>query len=194
MSLDYTELKRGLIIVLNNEPYEVLDAGFLRMQQRKAVMQTKLKSLISGKVIDKNFQASDEIEEAEIEKIEAIFIYSNRGEYWFHKKDNPKERFEIKEEILGPKAQFLKPNTPIIAIVFHSNGKEKIINVDLPVKMEFKVIEAPPPIKGNTAQGGSKQVVIETGAKVIVPLFVESGDIIKINTETGEYVERVNKK
>ena len=81
MSLDYTELKRGLIIVLNNEPYEVLDAGFLRMQQRKAVMQTKLKSLISGKVIDKNFQASDEIEEAEIEKIEAVFIYSNRGEY-----------------------------------------------------------------------------------------------------------------
>lgn len=190
MALDYTELKKGLIIVLNNEPYEILDSGFLRMQQRKAVMQTKLKSLISGKVIDKNFQASDEIEEAEINRIEAIFIYENKGEYWFHEKNNPKNRFFLKEDILGNAISFLKPNTEVQGLVF----QDKIIKIKLPVKMEFKVIEAPPAIKGNTAQGGSKQVVIETGARISVPLFVESGDIIRVNTETGEYVERVDKK
>lgn len=190
MSLDYTELKKGLIVVLNGEPYEILEAGFLRMQQRKAVMQTKLKSLISGKVVDKNFQPSDEIEEAEIERIDAVFIYQNRGEYWFHKKDSPKERFSLKEDVLGNSVLFLKPNTEIQALLF--NGK--VIQVKLPVKMEFEVIEAPPSIKGNTAQGGSKQVIIETGAKISVPLFVESGDIIRVNTETGEYVERVDKK
>ncbi|MGB9609062.1 MAG: elongation factor P, partial [Minisyncoccia bacterium] len=187
MALDYTELKKGLIIVLNNEPYEIIDSGFLRMQQRKAVMQTKLKSLISGKVIDRNFQASDEIEEAEIEKTEAVFIYENKGEYWFHQKNNPKERFSLKADVLGNAALFLKPNTEIQALIF----KDKIIQVKLPVKMDFEVIEAPPAIRGNTAQGGSKQVTIETGAKISVPLFVETGDIIKVNTETGEYVERV---
>jgi elongation factor P len=190
MALDYTELKKGLIIVLNDEPYEILEAGFLRMQQRKAVVQTKLKSLVSGKVIDRNFQPSDQIEEAEIEKMEAVFIYANRGEYWFHKKGNPKERFLLKEDVLGNTAMFLKPNTEIQALVFNN----KIIQVKLPVKMDFGVTEAPPAIRGNTAQGGSKQVIIETGAKISVPLFVETGDVIRVNTETGEYVERVDKK
>jgi len=193
MSLDYTDLKKGLIIVLNGEPYEVLEANFLRMQQRKGVMQTKLKNLISLKVIDYNFQPSDEIEEAEIEKIDAVFIYANRGEYWFHKLNNPKERFSLKEEVLGKKAQFLKPNTQVKAVIFKSQKEDKIISIVLPVKMDFKVIEAPPALKGNTAQGGSKQVVIETGAKITTPLFIETGDIIRINTETEEYVERVNK-
>lgn len=188
MSLEYTDLKKGLIIVFNGEPHEVLEASFLRMQQRKGVMQTKLKSLITGKVIDYNFQPSDEIEEAEIEKINAVFIYQNRGQYWFSKKDNPKERFFIDEKILGKSAMFLKPNTEVEAIIF----KEKPIQIKLPVKMDFRVIEAPPSIRGSTAQGGSKQVIIETGAKINTPLFIETGDIIRVNTETGEYVERVD--
>lgn len=187
MSLEYTDLKKGLIIILNNEPHEVLEAGFLRMQQRKAVMQTKLKSLISGKVIDRNFQPSDTIEEAEIDKFPAIFIYTNKGNYWFHKKGDPSVRFSIEENILGNSRYFLKPNTEVLALFFNN----KIIKIILPIKMEFKVIEAPPAIRGNTAQGGSKQVTIETGAKISVPLFIEAGDIIKVNTETGEYVGRV---
>ncbi len=189
MALNYTDLKKGMIIVFGGEPYEVFEAGFLRMQQRKAVMQTKLKNLINGKVIDKNFQPSDEIEEAEIIKKEAIFIYNRKGEYWFHIKDNPKERFFIKEDVLGDAIKFLKPNTVVTAFYFNS----KVIKISLPIKMDFKVIEAPPAIKGNTASGGGKQVVIETGAKVDVPFFIETGDIIKVNTETGEYVERVEK-
>lgn len=188
--LSYTDLKKGILFVLDGEPYEVLDSHFLRMQQRKAVMQTKIRNLITGKIVDRNWQASDEFEEAEVEKKQAIFIYSNRGEFWFHEENNPKNRFSAKEELLGENAKFLKPNTKVTAVFFNN----RIIKIYLPVKMDFKVIEAPPSIKGNTAQGGTKMVTIEGGAKISVPLFVDVGDIIRINTETGEYVERVGKK
>lgn len=190
MSFSYTDLKKGVIFVLDGEPYEVLESGFLRMQQRKAVMQTKIRSLVTGKIVDRNWQASDEFEEAEVEKKTAVFLYSNRGEYWFHEEGNPRSRFSLAREELGESAQFLKPQTKVSTVLF--NGK--VIKVVLPVKMDFEVIEAPPSIKGNTAQGGTKTVVIEGGAKISAPLFVNAGDVIRINTETGEYVERVGKK
>ena len=175
--------------MLDGAPYEVLDSHFLRMQQRKAVVQTKIKNLITGKIVDRNFQPSDNFEEAEIEKKPAMFIYTNRGEYWFHEEGNPKNRFMLMQELLGDAAQFLKPNTPVETMVFEG----KVITVKLPVKADFKVIEAPPAIKGNTAQGGSKVVTLEGGAKLSVPLFVNEGDMVKVNTATGEYVERVGK-
>jgi len=189
MSLSYTELKRGMFIVFENQPYEILEMNFLRMQQRKAVVQTKLKNLINGKVIDHNFQPSDEIKEANIEKKEAVFIYNSRGEYWFHEADNPKNRFKLSEDALGNSAQFLKPNVMITTLLFDG----EIININLPIKMDLKVTEAPPSARGNTAQGGNKLVTLETGVKINAPLFVNEGDIVKINTETGEYVERVTK-
>ena len=188
--LSYTDLKKGTLFVLNGEPYEVLEAHFLRMQQRKAVVQTKIRNLVTGKVVDRNWQPSDSFEEAEIEKQSAVFIYSSKGEYWFHEEGNPRNRFTLKEEVLGEQAQFLKQNTSVATVLF--NGK--VITVSLPVKMEFKVIEAPPAIRGNTAQGGTKQVTIEGGAKIAVPLFIEQDEMIRINTQTGEYVERVGGK
>lgn len=188
--LSYTELKKGLFIVLNGQPYEVLETSFLRMQQRKAVVQTKLKNLISGKVVDRSFQPSDEIEEADIEKKEAVFIYARgKQEYWFHESGNPKNRFKLSGEALGEAAQFLKANTTITTLLF--NGS--VINIRLPIKMDLKVTEAPPPVRGDTAQGGTKTVTLETGAKINAPLFINEGDIIRVNTETGEYVERVEK-
>lgn len=187
--LSYTDLKKGVLFVMNGEPYEVLDSGFLRMQQRKAVVQTKIRNLVTGKVLDRNFQPSDSFEEAEVERKEAQFIYVHRGEYWFHDAGNPKARFSLKGEEIGEAAQFLKTNTSVTTFVF--NGK--IIGVKLPIKMEFKVTEAPPAIRGNTAQGGTKQITLEGGAKVAAPLFVEEGDVVRVNTETGQYVERVNK-
>lgn len=188
--LSYTDLKKGILFVMNSEPYEVLDSGFLRMQQRKAVVQTKIRNLMTGKVLDRNFQPSDSFEEAEIERKDASFIYAHRGEYWFHEAGNPKARFSMKSEDIGEAAQFLKPNTPVTTFAF--NGK--IISVKLPVKMELTVIEAPPAIRGNTAQGGMKQITLEGGAKISAPLFLEEGDVVRVNTETGAYVERAEKK
>jgi len=91
--------------------------------------------------------------------------------------------------VLGGGGQFLKPNTEVTTVVFN----EEVIKVSLPIKMDFEVTEAPPAIKGNTAQGGTKLITIEGGAKVNAPLFINSGDVIRINTETGQYVERAEK-
>jgi elongation factor P len=195
--LSYTDLNKGILFILDGSPYEVIEVHFLRMQQRKAVVQTKIRNLMTGKVLDRNFQSSDSFEEAEIEKKSAVFIYKKPGrgadavdEYWFHEKGNPGNRFVLSGEILGDQGQFLKPNTEVATLMFN----EKAIKATLPVKMEFEVIEAPPSIKGNTAQGGTKVVTLEGGAKIAAPLFVNQGDMIRINTVTGGYVERVEKK
>jgi elongation factor P len=187
MSLAYTDLTKGVLFIMDGAPFEVLETHFLRMQQRKAVVQTKIRNLITGKILDRNFQASDFFEEAEIERKNAMFIYESKGQYWFHDEGNPKNRFVIDADLLGDQGKFLKPNTKVVTMVFN----EKVIKVDVPIKMEFKVIEAPPAIRGNTSQGGTKTVVIEGGAKVNVPLFVNEGETIRVNTQTGEYVERV---
>jgi elongation factor P len=187
--LSYSELRKGVIFVLDGQPYEVLESGFLRMQQRKAVMQTKIRNLINGKVLDRNWQASDEFEEAEITRVQGVFIYTSKGEYWFHKEGSPKDRFSLSAEVLGDAAKFLKPNTPISMLTFNEN----VIKAILPVKMDLVVTEAPPSIKGNTAQGGTKVIEVEGGAKIAAPLFINTGDVIRVNTETGQYVERVDK-
>ncbi len=187
MSLAYTDLTKGILFIMDGAPYEVLESHFLRMQQRKAVVQTKIRNLITGKILDLNFQPSDSFDEADIQKKSAIFIYQSKGEYWFHEEGNPKNRFSLSGDIVGDQGKFLKANTKVSTMVF----EEKVIKVEIPVKMDFKVIEAPPSIKGNTAQGGSKQVTIEGGAKISAPLFVNEGETIRINTQTGEYVERV---
>ncbi len=187
MALAYTDLTKGVLFIMDGAPYEVIETHFLRMQQRKAVVQTRIRNLITGKLLDRNFQASDSFEEAEISKQSAMFIYASKGEYWFHEEGNPKNRFSLSAELVGEQGQFLKPNTKVQTMVFN----DKVIKIDIPVKMDFKVIEAPPSTKGNTAQGGTKSVTIEGGAKVNVPLFVNEGETIRINTQTGDYVERV---
>jgi elongation factor P len=187
--LSYNELKPGVFIVLNGQPFIVLESQFLRMQMRKPVMKAKLKNLFSGSIVERSFQQTDELEQADLERMKAKFLYSNRGEFWFCEADNQKNRFMIKEEIVGDLKKFLKPN--LEAEAFKFNGK--IISIELPIKSDYKVVEAPPAIRGDTAQGGTKVVTIETGAKVNVPLFINEGDIIKVNTQTGDYVERVEK-
>lgn len=188
--LSYTDLKKGALFVLDGDPYEVIESNFLRMQQRKAVVQTKIRNLITGKILDRNWQASDYFEEAEVEKKKAVFIYSHRNEYWFTEEGNPKNRFALSGEAIGDSAKFLKPNTAVVTTSFDG----KVIKVELPVKMDFEVTEAPPSIKGNTAQGGSKAVTLEGGITISAPLFINTGDVVRVNTETGQYTERVDKK
>ncbi len=187
MALAYTDLTKGVLFIMDGAPYEVIETHFLRMQQRKAVVQTRIRNLITGKLLDRNFQASDSFEEAEIERKHAIFIYESKGQYWFHEENNPKARFALEADVLGEQGRFLKPNIRVQTMVFN----EKVIQVEIPVKMEFKVVEAPPSLKGNTAQGGNKVVTIEGGAKISAPLFINEGDMIRVNTQTGDYVERV---
>src|SRR3989344_979903 len=188
--LSYTDLTKGTIFVMDGEPYEVLEYAFLRMQQRRPTTQTKLKNLITGKIVTQTFQQSDSFPEAEIEKEPAIFIYYQKGEYWFHKKNDKSARFTLKEEILEDSGKFLKPNTEITAHKFN----DKIIKIQLPVKIDYLVKEAPPSYKGDTATGGSKTVILENGLTMNVPMFINEGDTIRVNTETGEYTDRAEKK
>ena len=184
--LNYNELKPGTFFILEGEPYEVLEFGFLRMQQRKPVAQTKIKNLITGKVLSRNFQHTDIFEEAEIDYKKVKFLYTHRDKFVFCELNNPSARFELPQEAIGAQAKFLKSNSKVEVVSFEG----KIINVNLPIKMQFKVIEAPPSIKGNTAQGGTKLVKIETGVQINAPLFVEEGDVIEINTQSGDYTGR----
>ena len=189
MSLGVNELKQKTFFIYEGQPYVVLTTHHLKMQQRRPTVQVNMRNLINGKVLERNFAQSDVFEKADVERQRVKYLYAHRDQYWFCQENNPSQRFELSQDILGDSTKFLKSNTVLEAISFES----KIITVELPVKMEFKVTEAPPAIKGNTAQGGVKQVKIETGATVNAPLFINEGDIIRINTETGEYVERADK-
>lgn len=187
--LSYFDLRRGTQFVLEGEPYEVLEFQQMGKAQDVVVAKTKIRNLINGKVFYRNFHQGDMFEEAETKRFKAKFIYSHRGKSVFSKSDNPSERFEFSEEQLGDNTKFLKPNLEVETLVFN----EKIINISLPIKVELKVTGAPPSIKGDTAQGGTKPVTLETGLIVQTPLFIEEGDTLEINTENGEYVRRVIK-
>lgn len=191
--LEYSDIRPRKYIIYNNEPYEVLEYHVARTQQRKPQNQTKLRNLLNGRVIPVSFHAAEKVEEAEINKKLAKFMYKDarKGTLWFCDPKNPSDRFEISADVIGENVKFLKENTEVDVKVFEYDDKETIIGVALPVKMDFKITEAPPAIKGNTASGGNKFVTIETGAQIAAPLFIEAGETIRVNTETGEYVERV---
>lgn len=189
MALGMNDLKPGVFFIYEGQPYVVLETHHLKMQQRRPVMQTKFKNLLNGKLYERNFQQSDVFEEADIVKQNVKFLYSHRNEYWFSEEKDPSKRFKLDQEIIGERVKYLKANIVLSAILFN----QKVITVELPVKMDFKVVEAPPAIRGDTAQGGVKQVKIETGAVINVPLFINEEDIVKINTQTGEYAERTSK-
>lgn len=187
--LSYNEITQKKVIEYNNEPFEVLSSHVFRMQQRKPVNQTKLRNLLSGKVLEISFHQSETVQEADIGTMKAVYLYTNRGESWFAEEGNPKNRFSFPEDAVHDKVRWLKSNAPVEMMTY----KEKPATVKIPIKMELKVIEAPPAVKGDTATGGSKQVVLESGATVSTPLFINEGDVLRINTETGEYVERADK-
>ena len=174
---------------MDGNPCEVIEANFSRMQQRKAVVSAKIKNLATGKITDITFQASDYFEEADVQKRPLIFLYAHRGEYFFSEPDKKQNRFSLTETVVGDNARWLKPNTPLTAVFFG----EKLLTFTLPIKMDFLVTEAPPGIQGDRAQGGTKAVTLETGTVIQVPLFINTGDTVRVNTETGQYVERAAK-
>lgn len=187
--LTYFELRNGVQFILEGQPYEVVDFHPMRKAQDVTVVQTKIKNLITGKVIFQTFHKGDTFQEAEISKKELKYIYNHRDKYVFCEVDNPSKRLEFTKEQIGESIQFIKSNEIVTALVF----QDKIIRISLPIKVQLKVTDAPPGFKGDTAQGGTKLVTLETGAQVQAPLFIEEGDILEINTDTGEYSKRVGR-
>lgn len=188
--LEYNEAVERSYIVLDGDPYEVIESHVFRKQQRKPVNATKLKNMITGKMTERSFHQSEKVEEAEIDKREVKYLYNNRGEFWFCEINDPSKRFSVPEATVGNPGRFLKPNSTVSLLSF----RDRMIGFKLPITVDLKVTEAPPAVRGDTVTGGSKVITLETGATIQAPLFVEAGDVVKINTETGEYRERLGKK
>ena len=189
--LQYSEIREKKIIIHDDEPCEVVESHVARTQQRKPQNQVKLRSLISGKVFPATFHVADSADEADIIKRDVTFLYTNKGEYWFCDPTDKSKRFKLDAALIGDAAKFLNPNGNVTALVWDNDEVETVIKLSLPIKMNFKVKEAPPAVRGDTSKSGNKIIVLENGATLSTPMFIKEGDTVSVNTETGEYVERV---
>jgi len=188
--LSHTDFRRGVKIILDGEPYEILDSQPMKKAQRRVVIQAKIKNLITGNTMDRNFHQGDTAQEAEMTKIEVKFLYFNKDQFFFCEKNDPSKRFSLTIQQIGNQARFFKQNQILEGLVF----EDKIVSVLLPIKIFLKIIEAPPGVKGERAQAGTKIAILETKTPINVPLFVEQGDTIEVNTQTGEYIKRIDKE
>lgn len=184
--LNFNEIKTGKVIKVNNEPYIIIKTDHHKMGRGGAVLKIKCRNLINGNVLERTYQGAEKAEEAETETKKANFMYKDKDEAYFM--DNTSfEQFNLHVEDLGDSEKFLKDGTDVDVLYFEG----KPVSISLPIKMEFKVLSAPPGVKGNSVGNVNKLVEIETGAEISVPMFINEGDVIRINTDTGEYVERV---
>ena len=179
------DLKLGTVITHNGQPYVVMAAAHNKQGRGGANLKTKLKNLITASTLEITYSGGDRIEEANLERSKANFLYNQGDEYFFMDNDTY-EQFSLDKKILGDPADFLKEGTAVEVLVYEG----KPVSVKLPVKVDLRVIESPPGIKGDTAKSGTKSAQIETGASIQVPLFINSGDRIKVDTRTGGYIER----
>jgi elongation factor P len=186
--MDFSDLKtKGVIVLYNGQPHEVIWSQFVRMQQRKPVIQTKLRNLISGKVLDYSFKSGEKVEEAEVTKQAAQFLYADETGANFMNNESY-ETVALSKAIMEDKLGYLKEGEQVILRYFDGAP----ISIELPIKVELKVKETPPGVRGDTSGGGTKPAILETGMTINVPLFIKEGDSVRINTQTGEYVERAN--
>lgn len=183
--LGISEIKSGKNIILNGVPFAVLYHEHSKTGRAGSVLRTRLKNLISGAVLEKTFQGSENVEEADISKSKAQYTYKENDTYNFMDNESY-EQFSLQKEALGDNINYLKEGTEVTLLNFNDTP----INVELPVKVKLKVIQAPPGIKGNTVSTGGKVVTLETGLQISTPLFVKTDDEIIVNTEKGEYVSR----
>ena len=187
--LAYNEILPKKVILWNDEPFIVISAHVFRKQQRKPVNQTKIRSLRNGKVVEQTYHQNENAVEADIEYKQIEYIYEAKGDFWFNTPGVPAERFLLLGALVGEQMKYVKTKTEVEAMLFN----DEIIGIHLPIKVDLVVTEAAPAVKGNTVQGGNKLVTLETGATCNVPMFVNEGDVIRVNTDSGEYDERVTK-
>lgn len=183
--LNFNEIKIGKIIKVNNEPYVIIKTDHHKMGRGGAVLKIKLKNLINGNLLEKTFQGNDKAEEAETEKKKANYMYKDENSAYFMDNESY-EQFSLGLGEIGEKINFLKEGIDVDILYFDNNP----VALDLPIKVELKVVSAPPGVKGNSAGSVTKTVELETGAAANVPMFINEGDVIRINTDTGDYVER----
>ncbi len=183
--IEVGSLKKGMYIVLNNEIYRVVDVSKHTMARGRGIVRTKLKNVRSGLVREENFNSGTEVEEALLELRNAQYLYKDSDGYYFMDLETF-EQFRLTEEEVGDAKFYLIDNLEVMLQFFEGQP----IGVVLPNTVVLTVEDTEPAFKGDTVSGGGKPAVLETGLKITVPYFVEKGEKIKVDTRTGEYVER----
>ena len=187
MTIGYRELKKGMSIELEGEPYSVVDYERSKMQQRAPVMKIRFRNLRSGRIVDKTFSGYDvSFTPAAVDRRKAQYIYPD-GDFYYFMDSDTFDQFPMGAEQLADTLDFMVEQTEVELIFFEDNP----ISLELPTTVDLKVVDSPPGVKGDTAQGATKLATLETGFGLQVPLFVNQGDVIKVDTRTGSYISRV---
>jgi elongation factor P len=184
--LNSTELRKGIIIELNDKLYQVIEYKHIKMK-RTALVRLKLRDIVGGHTIEQTFQSADKFVRARLEYRRMQYLYSDAGLYYFMDEENY-EQMPLNASQLGDAINYMKDGMSLEI----SSYKGELIGVEMPITIELEVIETEPGFKGNTATGGSKSAKLETGLTVQVPLFINEGDILKIDTRSASYLERAS--
>lgn len=188
MSINFSDLNKGMVIELENQPWQVLDYERHKMQQRAPVTRIKMRNLVNGTVIERTFQRYDTaFSLAEVDHRENQYLYTDGTHYFFMDQENF-DQHELTAQQLGDALGYLKESM-IVEVVFYKGAP---INVNLPIHVELAVVDTPPAFKGDTAQGGNKPATLETGLRITVPMFITPGSIVKVDTRNATYSERVS--
>ena len=187
--MTYTDLTPGTAFMLDGNPFIVVSSEFHRAQMRKAVMRAKVRNIKTGQLLEKTFTASDKFDAAPVEKVDARYLYEDPDNYYFM--DNQTmEEYSCGKNALGDKSKYLTDAMDVTLILF--NGSP--VQMTLPAHLFLKVVEAPVVVRGDTVTTVFKTVTLENGVKVQCPGFIKEGDVLKISTETDEYLERANNR
>jgi elongation factor P len=181
-----TDFRKGLKIEIAGEPYVMVDFQHVKPGKGGAFVRTRLKSLVTGNVIDQTFRSGDRVDKPDLEEREMQFLYETGGEY--HLMDTQTfEQLFLTADQMGESKDFLKENL-VIKALFHN---KRPLGIEVPMFVELKVVQSEPGVRGDTASGSTKPATLESGAVIQVPLFVEEGDMIRVDTRTREYITRV---
>jgi elongation factor P len=183
-----SEFRKGLKIELNGEPFIIVEFLHVKPGKGGALVRTKLKNLLTGNVLEQTFRSGERVKSPDIEEKEVQYLYNDGEKYYFMDKESYWQ-FELSEDQVGSGRDFLQENVTL-TVLFHNKNP---VGVELPIFVELRIDRTEPGVRGDTASGGTKPARLETGAVVQVPLFLEEGDSIKIDTRTGEYIERMTK-
>jgi elongation factor P len=183
--IDSGELKKGLNIELDGEIYQIVEYQHVKMQQRKPVIRLKLRHLRSGGIMERNFQSGDKFTPAYLEHRSVQYLYNDGTLYYFMDNESY-EQIALTAAQIGEGVSYLKEGLNLEILTC----KGETVSIELPTAVELKVVETEPGFRGDTATAGSKSAKLETGITIQVPLFINIGDIIKIDTRTGEYLAK----
>ena len=181
-----SDFRKGLKVEIGGEPFVIVDFQHVKPGKGGAFVRTRLKSLLSGNVIDQTFRSGDRVDKPDLEEREMQFLYQTGDEFHFMDTQTYEQLF-LTAEHLGESKDYLKENS-VIKALFHN---KRPIGVEVPMFVELKIVKSDPGIRGDTATGATKPATLESGAVIQVPLFVEEGDVVRIDTRTREYITRV---